>query len=69
MYRYADMYCNYVFLFSTQVAYLCKPEEIKSLNLNLANSADDKLMIFLNFFPNIKIPQFMQILSTGDNLY
>ena len=51
MYRYADMYCNYVFLFSTQVAYLCKPEEIKSLNLNLANSADDKLMIFLNFYP------------------
>ena len=34
MYRYAVMYCNYVFKFSTNGVYICKPEEIKNLNLN-----------------------------------
>ena len=33
----------------------------------LANSADDKLMIFFLFFQENRICYFMQIVSTGDN--
>ena len=35
----------------------------------LANSADDKLVIFFLFFTVNRIWQFMQIVSTGDNLH
>ena len=34
----------------------------------LANSADDKLMIFFLFFWENRIWHFMQIVSSGDNL-
>ena len=35
----------------------------------LANSVDDKLMMFFLFFPENRIWYFMQIISMGDNLH
>ena len=35
----------------------------------LANSADNKLIIFFLIFPENRIRHFMQIVSIGDNVY
>ena len=35
----------------------------------MANTADDKLMIFYHISPEIKIWHYMQIISVGDNLH
>ena len=42
---------------------------ILTLTVLCANSADEKLMIFLLFFPESKIWYFIQIISVGDNLH